>query len=74
MESSVHFFIIPRSFLLRMRNVSDKLCRGNQNTHFVLKNFFFENSCRLLDHMEKYFKMGQATYNNMSHAHSLLDT
>jgi hypothetical protein len=26
-----------------MRNVSDKSCRGNQNTHFVFNNFFFEN-------------------------------
>jgi len=27
-----------------MSNVSDKVCRGNQNTHFVFSNFlFFEN-------------------------------
>ena len=26
-----------------MRNVSDKSCRGNQNTHFVFSNFFSEN-------------------------------
>jgi len=28
-----------------MGNVSDKICRGNQNTHFVFSNsfFFFEN-------------------------------
>jgi len=26
-----------------MRNVSDKSCSENQNTHFVLSNFFFEN-------------------------------
>jgi hypothetical protein len=26
-----------------MRNVSDKSCRENQNTHFVLSDFFFEN-------------------------------
>jgi len=26
-----------------MRNVSDKSCRENQNTHFVFSNFFFEN-------------------------------
>jgi hypothetical protein len=32
-------FIIPRSFLLRMRNVSDKSCRENQNTHVVFSNF-----------------------------------
>jgi hypothetical protein len=35
-----HIFVISRSFLLRMRNVSDKSCRENQNTHFVLGNFF----------------------------------
>ena len=36
--------IISRSVLLRMRNVSDRSCTGNQNTHFVFnKVFFFEN-------------------------------
>jgi hypothetical protein len=35
------FLIISRSVLLRMRNVSDKSCRENQNTHFVFSNFFF---------------------------------
>ena len=24
-----------------MRNISDKSCRENQNTHFVFSNFFF---------------------------------
>ena len=32
MRAKIHFFIISRSFLLRMRNVSDKSCRENQNT------------------------------------------
>jgi len=35
--------IIYRSILLRMRNVSDKSCRENQNTYFMFSNFFFEN-------------------------------
>jgi hypothetical protein len=35
------FMTISRSVLLRMRNVSDKSCRENQNTHFVFSNFFF---------------------------------
>jgi len=36
------FFIISCSFLLRMRNVSGKICGGNQNR--VFSNFFlFEN-------------------------------
>ena len=25
--------------LLKMRNVSDKGCRGNNNTHFIFNNF-----------------------------------
>ena len=29
--------------LLRMRNVSNKSCRENQNTHFMFGIFFFEN-------------------------------
>ena len=37
----MYIFIISRSFLLRMRTVSDKLCTENQNTHFVLSNLFF---------------------------------
>jgi hypothetical protein len=34
------FSIIPRSVLLRVRNIFDKSCRGNQNTHFVFRNNF----------------------------------
>ena len=43
MKTNTCFFIITRSFLLRMRNISDKSCRENQNTHFVCSNSFFEN-------------------------------
>jgi hypothetical protein len=40
---TTHIFVITsRSFLLRMRNVPDKSCRENQNTHFVYSNIFFE--------------------------------
>ena len=35
--------IISRSDLSRMRNVSDKSCRENQNTHVVHNNFFLAN-------------------------------
>jgi len=34
------FLIIFRSNLMEMRNVSDKGCRENQNTHFVFSNYF----------------------------------
>jgi hypothetical protein len=33
-------FIICRWILCRMRNVSDKSCRDNQNTHFMFSNLF----------------------------------
>jgi len=33
----------PRSVLLRMRNVSGKSCKENQNTCFMINFFFFEN-------------------------------
>ena len=43
-EFQCTFLVISRPFLPRMRNVSDKSCRENQNTHFVFSNlFFFEN-------------------------------
>jgi len=42
-EDRYTFLIISRSVLLRMRNVSDKSCTENQNTHFVFSNFFSEN-------------------------------
>jgi hypothetical protein len=37
------FLIISHSILLIMRNVSDKSCRGNQNTHFCIQQLSSEN-------------------------------
>jgi hypothetical protein len=65
---TIYIFIACRSFLLRMRNVSGKYCRGNQNTQFVFDNVFLI-SYRLRDKVEKYFRTGQATDDNMAHAH-----
>jgi len=39
-EDQYTSLIISRSFLFRMRNVSDESCRENRNTHFMLSNFF----------------------------------
>ena len=43
-----------RYLLPRMRNVSDKSCRKDQNTHFMFNNVFLRKSCRLWDNVEKY--------------------
>jgi len=45
--------IIPHPVLLRMRNVSDKICRENQNTHFIFGNFFFSRKLYLYEIMCK---------------------
>ena len=38
MKTNIHFFIVSRSFVLRVRNVSDESCRENQKTHFVVSD------------------------------------
>jgi hypothetical protein len=60
MKTTRLFLTISRSFLLRLRNFSDKICRRNQTTHFVLSKHF-RKSCRLWDNVEKYCTAGQAT-------------
>ena len=55
--------IISRPVLLRMRNISEKICRENQNTHFVFRNIF-RKSCCLLGNVKKYGKTRQATDDN----------
>jgi len=42
------FMVISRWIFLRMRNISGKSCRENQNTHFTLKKVFPEN-CALYE-------------------------
>ena len=68
----IYIFITSRSFLLTMRNISDKRCRENHNTHFVISNFFFRKSWRFWED-EQYCTVGQATDDCMPHAHCMLD-
>jgi hypothetical protein len=39
-EDHYRFGFISRSLFLRMRNISDKSCRQNKNTHFCSVTFF----------------------------------
>jgi hypothetical protein len=53
-EYRYKFSSISRSVLFRMRNVSDKNFRKNQNTYFVLNIFFFfSENCALVKLYEK---------------------
>jgi hypothetical protein len=47
----MYIFYISSVFY-RMRNVSDKSCRENKNTHFMFNNFSFEN-CAIFEIMWK---------------------
>ena len=43
-------------------------------THILCSVTFFRKSYRLWDNVEKYCRAGQATVDNMAHAHCMLDT
>jgi len=53
-----------------MENFSDKICGEIPNTHFMF-NFFLNRA--VYDNLEKYCRAGQATDNNIAHAHCMLD-
>jgi len=63
------FIIISHSILLRMRNVSDRICRENQNK-FCVWQLFSEN---FAVYVEKYCRARQATDDIMVHVHCMLD-
>jgi hypothetical protein len=65
---------MPRSVLLRMRNISDKSDGERKNYVFLFNNFSVRKSCHLWDSEEKYIKAGRATDDNMANAHCMLDT
>jgi hypothetical protein len=52
-EDQYTFVIIYCSFLLRMRNISDKTCTEDQHTHFMFTNFL-KKMCSLWANVEKY--------------------
>jgi hypothetical protein len=79
MKNNIKFmctiFIISHSVLFRIRNVSDKCVKKNQNTHFILKNFFFlENRAVYEIKLKNTVQPLQSTEDNMAHAHGMLDT
>ena len=45
--------IVCQLIVLRMRSVTDKCCRENQNTHFMFKNFFFYKNFAIYEIMWK---------------------
>ena len=66
------FFITSLPFLLRMRNVSDKSCTENENTHFLFSTIF-SKIVHFMAKWKKYSRAGQVTDDNMAHANCMLD-
>jgi hypothetical protein len=52
-EDVCTFMTIFRCILLRMRNVSNKSCRGAHNTHFMFSKFFFSKNPTVYEKMSK---------------------
>jgi hypothetical protein len=73
MKIDVHLWLYLTRFFLEWEMFQTKRCKENQNTHFMF-NIFFRKSCGLWDNEEEYCRSGQATDDNMAHAHFMLDT
>jgi hypothetical protein len=64
-----------QSYLLQFFSeweIFQKSCRESRNTHFMFSNIF--KPCRYWDKVEKYYRAGHVTGDNMAHAHCMLDT
>ena len=57
-EDVCEFVTVCGWVMLRMRNVADRICTENQNTHFVFSNFKLYT---LWDNIKKYGRAGQTT-------------
>ena len=60
----INFLIISRSVVVRVKSVSDKFCRENQNTCFMSSNFFFSKIMLLWDNVKNNCTDGQTTRDN----------
>jgi len=52
-EDLCKFMIKSHAVFLRMRNVLDKICRENQNTHFIFNNFLFMKTMLFIERHAK---------------------
>ena len=75
-EDQCTFLIISRLVLLRMRNVSDKSCRSDQNTHFcsITPPPQSKKILLLWGNVGKYCRVRQATDDSVAHVQFMLYT
>jgi len=73
-EDQYTFLIISQLITLRMKSVSDKSCRENQNTYFVFNNFFFSENRAIYEIMCQNTVALSRPQMMMSYALCVLDT
>ena len=71
-EDVFTFMTISCWFLLRMRNVSNKICRENQNAYFMFNNVL-RKSCLSWECRKIWSQRGQKWRHNMAHTLCMLD-
>ena len=72
MKTNIYFYHILLNYFCNKTFVTKVV--ENIKTHIFCSMTLFRKSCRLLDNVEKYRGAGQATDENMAHAHCMLDT
>jgi len=73
MKTNIHCWSYLTQFFLEWEMFQTNLVEKIK-THFEFSNFFFFfKLCHLWDNVEKYCRAGQATDDNMAHAHCMLD-
>ena len=72
MKTNTQFYL-SRSFILRMKSVSGRICSEIENTHSLFNNIFLSIICRLCDNVDKPCSTWQTADDDMAHAHFMLD-
>ena len=73
MKTNVSFWSYLAQYFLEWEVLQMKVVEKIK-THILCSVFFFRNSYRLSDNVEKYCRAGQTTDDSMVHVHCMLDT
>ena len=74
MKTDIRFWSYLAQFVLEGEMFQIKAVEEIKTHILCSVTFFFRKSCRLWENVGKYCRAGQATDDNMAHAHCMLDT
>ena len=73
MLAYVKFIMMSCLVLLRMRNISDSICKGNQNVHYIFCNLFSESLVIYEIALKNMIESDHRWYNNTARVLCMLD-